>query len=199
MRAGARARIDKRAIVKKVARSKKFTRATENNARRKFDIELRKLLNDFDNDPVTREIKYKNGRNISGTLSGINANLFNYIGFYASDNPEEELRSLLETSIILSKRGTVKVVGRKPRIEYKVTIPTKAQVQSVTRMPWSSKSWAYGIETGIDGFNYFLNIKARASRSGKGIQSKYVMREGGFRPQSYITGMLQRFMSQFNK
>jgi len=195
-----RMKLNTKDIAKKVSKSKKFNRASEQNARRKFEIEIKKLLADFDTDPVTQELRNKaSASNISGTLMGLNTNLFHYIGFYASDNPEEELRNYLRSSIILSKKGTVNVVGRKPRVEYRVTIPSNEAIKSVTKMPWSSKSWAFGVETGIDGFNYFLNLKSRKSRSGKGVQSKFVIREGGFRPRAYITTMLQRFISRFGK
>ncbi len=190
-------RVNQRSLRKKIPRSKKFIRQTERNAKRKFDLELNRMIQDFNDHPITQELENPNGSNISGTLGSLNTNLFNFIGFFANDDPVQALRRALESSTTLSKKRTVKTVGRKVRVEYKVSMPSQILLKSVSKMPWSSKSWAFGVETGISGFNYFLNLKKRSSRSGKGIQSKFVVREGGFRPTEYITGILRRFVTRF--
>ena len=68
-----RVKLNTKDIAKKVSRSKKFNRASEQNARRKFEIEIKRLLADFDTDPVTQELRNKaSAANISGTLMGLN-------------------------------------------------------------------------------------------------------------------------------
>ena len=170
----ARAKINLASINKKVSNSKKFLRASDQNAQKKFDLELKRMLEDFNQNPITVELENPSLGNVSDTLGALNVNLFNFIGFYAGDNPVSDLRNLLLQTTTLSKQKSVKLIGRKPRIEYRVNTPNSTAIKSVTKMPWSSKSWAFAVETGgISGFNYFLNVKSRSSRSGKGIQANF--------------------------
>ena len=63
-------------------------------------------------------------------------------------------------------------------------------------MPWApGLSWAEGIEKGISGLGNFLNKKTSKSRSGQGIQIDFSVRGGTFSTTSYMTKILEDFVS----
>ena len=63
-------------------------------------------------------------------------------------------------------------------IEYRVDVPTEAEITTVTPMPWEGgRSWAYGIERGISGYGFYIYKKWKTSRSGGAIQSRKKTKE----------------------
>lgn len=158
--------IDMASINQKVAQSAKYNKAADALARQKLLMAKTQLLNEFDNHPVTQEIKGgPNQNNLSNTLGGY-GNLFTFIGFPEGADPTDAVRSFLMTFIRITK----KTKDRNLNINYSVSIPDQ-QDFNFAKMPWESgKNWVSGIESGISGFNYYLSKAAQASRSGGAIQ-----------------------------
>ena len=157
-------------------------------------------LKEFDNHPVTKELKQgPSGINVSGTLSGI-GNLFSFIGFYSGDRPTDEVREKL--------KGYLDVVGVQRKIRgnrgvssyrYSLTFPTISSFDSVSQMPWESgNSWVRGVENGISGFSNYMYLnygegRLERSRSGTAVQTKKNVNVGIFRPTKYITEILDNY------
>lgn len=152
-----------------------------------------KFQQEFDEHPVTREIK--NGpeaSNSSGTLGGI-GNLFSFIGFNREANPIEPVRNLIN-KITLGKLSNVKDSGM---FTFTVNIPAKSDFESVSKMPWESgRSWLYDIERSISGLGQYLYGKYNKSRSGSGAQSEKSVRSMGFKPVPYFSSMLENFIKR---
>jgi hypothetical protein len=159
-----------------------------------FEKIKKEMLDEFMSHPVSVEILGgPSAENTSDTLGGY-GNLFSFIGFNEGDSPLEPIIDLLQSS----------------RIEYpsdtdsgflvKIVIPSKDDIFSATPMPWASgRSWAEGIERGISGFGYYLNIDANASRSNAGIQAESVIRKGKFKNTSYISALIAKYAKKFQQ
>lgn len=155
----------------------------------------RTMMKEFDRHPVTLEIESgPTAVNMSDTLGGY-GNLFSFIGFEAGSNPVEELRQLLSS---VEFRQTQ---FRNRMWHFRVGIPSKADVEHVTPMPWEGgNSWAIGIEKGISGLSHYMYIRWEGSRSGTGLQLPYDNWEDlQFNTQPYITEILNNFRSRINK
>lgn len=156
---------------------------------KEFDRAKTKLLQEFNQHKVTREIEGgPNASNISDTLGGY-GNLFSYIGFNSNDKPTHIIRSKLNDtrlgSINFSKDGSFNVVS---------LYPTAREIFSVTPLPWAEgRSWAEGIEKGIAGFGMYLNKTYSNSKSGKGLQTDNKIRSGKFENTSYISKLINDF------
>lgn len=156
----------------------------------RFEKIKTEIIKEFDEHPVTVEIKNGiNSANISGTLGGV-TNLFSFIGFEADSDPITPIRELLLAStyrVISSTNGTGATV--------QFDIPTAKNIFDATPMPWATgRSWARGIETGISGLGYYLK-KVKNSRSGLGVQSSTTKLRSGasFKNTKYISDLIRRF------
>lgn len=180
-------------LLKQLQKDPTYIKIQNDYVKERFEKIKEDIIKEFDEHPVTVEIK--NGissENISGTLGGI-TNLFSFIGFEANDDPISPIRELLLASnyrIISSANGT----GATVQFE----IPTAKNIFDVTPMPWATgRSWARGIETGISGLGYYLK-KVKNSRSGLGVQSSTnKVRTGAtFKNIKYISDLIKRFESR---
>jgi len=152
-------------------------------------LELKnELISEFNNHLVTREIEGgPNAKNISGTLGGY-GNLFSFIGFEEGDNPILPIRMAFEKIALTS----VKVNRDGSSLSY-VIYPSSEDIFRMTPLPWAEgRSWAKGIESGISGLGYYLNL-AKKGRSGAGVQSEEKVAGGGFKNVKYISSMLNDF------
>jgi hypothetical protein len=88
------------------------------------------MLKEFDNHPVTMELKQKTSANPSAFTSY--GSLFGFIGFDKNDEPTRIVREMLETSelkfIKISKGGVV---------NFKAFYPSKEELFVVTPLPWA--------------------------------------------------------------
>lgn len=190
------ARNSRRDISKEVdfRKSIEYIKEVKEIINQEFNTIKRKLISDFEAHPVTREIGGgTTASNASGTLGG-RANLFSFIGFKYGDKPLEPIRDLLErieiTSILTRRDGFAKT---------HVLYPKPDDIFRVTPLPWAEgRSWAKGIEEGISNFGQYLDVKAEASRSGRGIQSEG--RESGltFSTTPYIARLIGDFEKQIS-
>ena len=156
-----------------------------------FEKAKDKLFRDFGLIAVTQELDGRNSSsNISQTLDG-EGNLYSFIGF-AGEDALASLRELLNDIKIISKR-----VDRNNLVfTIKIAVPDGEAIAAATPMPWApGLSWAEGIEKGISGLGNFLNKKTSKSRSGQGIQIDFSVRGGTFSTTSYMTKILEDFVS----
>ena len=160
------ARINMKSIKKKIGISKKTRDIMEASARKRFDEAKKRLMKDFDNHAVTKElIAGPDGGNLSDTLGGY-GNLFSYMGFPSGATPTTAVRNFLIQAIKIkrsSNRGGLNV-------SYNINVPSLKDF-SFASMPWETgKNWVEGVEVGVSGFSYYLARAAAASRSGTAIQ-----------------------------
>jgi hypothetical protein len=159
-----------------------------------FEKMKKEMLEEFLAHPVSVEILGgPNAENTSDTLGGY-GNLFSFIGFDEGDSPLEPIIDFLESSKIENSRDT------ESGFLMKIFIPSKEDIFSATPVPWASgRSWAEGIERGISGFGYYLNIDSNLSRSSAGIQAQSVIRKGKFKNTSYISALLNKYTKKFQQ
>ena len=166
----------------------------EKQFRAAFQKVKNEMIAEFLNHPVTIEIKEGIGaKNLSGTLDGV-TNLFSFIGFDRSSNPTDQIEDMLYRTSFKFDRYTSK------EIIYSVYIPDAKEIFAVTPIPWATgRSWAKGIETGISGLGYYLNVDRDNSRSGLGIQSPRKVRKKGvkFNNISYISALIKKYKKKF--
>lgn len=182
--------------VGKALSSKKIREEAYKTADQKVRQAHKKMMNDFDSHPVTREIESgPTAENISGTLRGY-GNLFTFIGFSKSSDPISPIRNYL------SKTGRVyrqpKIIKRRNETEmvFKIESPKFESIEALAPSPWEGKSWARSMERGLSGFGYYmysLHKKFTKSRSGKAAQTSKKLRSMAFRPVKYISSILNKF------
>jgi len=170
-------------------KSIEYIKAVKQIINQEFNAAKLKLIDDFERHPVTREIEGgTSSSNISGTLGG-KGNLFSFIGFKYGDKPTEVIREMFErieiTSITTQRDGFAKT---------HVLYPRPDDVFMVTPLPWADgRSWAKGIENGISNFGQYLDLKADASRAGRGLQNEKMETGLSFSPRPYITELITDF------
>ncbi len=169
---------------------KEYQKLVRSSINDEFEKIKQKYIEEFNNHPITQEIKGGiSANNISGTLNGI-TNLYSFIGFDEGTDPIKPIEDLLQKSnyrIVFNPNGIDSTVI--------FDIPTAAQIFEITPMPWAiGRSWARGIETGISGLGYYLK-KKKNSRSGFGIQSStsQVRIGASFKNTRYISDLINRF------
>ena len=195
-------------IVKKIANSRSVERKMSSIVYKNFERERKRVINEFENHPVTRELEMgPDAYNVSGTTHGV-GNLYSFIGFPRGANPVEPVRKLM-MGIKISRRPQKTIISRN-KIEkvYKVYSPGMADFQAETPMPWETGlSWARGIERGISGFGHFMatntpgaeGFNFSGSRSGGGVEVKRTLTTMGFKPVKYLSLILSNFRRRLAK
>ena len=195
-------------IVKKIARSRSVEAKMSNLVYKNFERERRRVIDEFENHPVTRELEMgPDAPNVSGTTHGV-GNLYSFIGFPQGDSPIDSVRKLM-LGIKISRKPSKTIISRK-KIEkvYKVYSPGMDDFQSATPMPWESGlSWVRGVERGISGFGNFMatntpgaeGFNFSGSRSGGGVQVNRTLSTMGFKPVKYISLILGNFRRRLGK
>jgi hypothetical protein len=176
----------------------------ENQAKEEAIKEINKIksevLDDFNNHPVTKELEAgSDSDNISQTLNGI-GNLTTYIGFQDGSNPTEPIREKLRT-VSLNNKPKVNRNDSNLSFEFDVIAPSIEEIENVGSLPFEQgNSWIKGIENGISGFGAYIYGKMfKNSRSGKGIQSKRIFRQGNFRTVQYMSKIMNKFYTKVRK
>ncbi len=188
-------KLNRASIQKKIemAMAKKSDPIARTKAFGIFQRAKRKALQDFDNHPVTIELR--NGPSsfaVTGATNGY-GNLFAFLGFSVGTDPTENLRQLLESCQI--HRGVLN--GKVWKFSYDV--PTKRAIAVNSPMPWETgNSFVEEIEAGtVSNLSYFLFQKFNSpepSESSMGIQSKYeVNQDLSFQKTPYLTEILKNF------
>ena len=187
--------LDRNITASLVSQSPKIARVqVQKQGKAAFQKIKNKMIVEFLNHPVTRELKQGiDASNISGTLGGA-TNLFSFIGFNSDSDPTKDIENVLQTARFESAKVRLKT------IELSIYIPDAKDVFNATPMPWApGRSWAKGIESGISGLGYYLKVTRDNSRSGLGIQSPRKVRGGGarFKNTQYISALLKKYRKEF--
>lgn len=164
----------------------------------RFNAIKRRMIREFLDHPVTKEILAgPSAQNTSGTLGGY-GNLFSYIGFYDGDEPIQPVLDLFE-------KTTIQFVGTVPDgANWTIFMPAREDVWDASPMPWASgRSWARGIETGISGIGQYLYEQRQSiknSRSGPAIQTQQGKIRGKtrFKNVKYISAILAKYEKEFS-
>jgi len=166
--------------------------AFEKTFQEKFETLKDKMIEEFLNHPISQEIS--NGpqaSNSSGSLGGY-GNLFSFIGFEDGDEP---IKPILEKLQATNFKYSGDVASG---VKFSILLPTAKEIFEVTPMPWASgRSWAQGIETGISGLGFYLNLKSKNSRSGAGIQTSVKASSKTFKNQQYISLLINKYSNLF--
>ena len=161
-----------------------------------FQRKKQELISEFENHPVTREIKSGAGAsNSSGTLSGGYGNLFTFIGFDASADPTSIVTSMLRNDVRLLRTPRKRNTKRGVIFHYRVQYPNLGEIGAATPMPWEPGSWVEKVEKGISGLGYYIyhNYINPNSRSGRGTQSSHKIRTAVYKRVSYMSAILKTF------
>jgi hypothetical protein len=150
-----------------------------------FNTQKEKLLNDFDNHPVTQELEA--GPDVEHSEffhTDKGGNLFSLIGFDRDKTPTKKLRQILDKGITIdtsAKKVTVAPDGRL-KVVVPISIITLQEVYDATasnketQVPWNKgRSFVQMIQRGITGFGSYVAgmfESPKPSRSGGGVQAK---------------------------
>jgi hypothetical protein len=187
--------------MKKLVSDKKIHEQVYKKSKLKFDIRKKKMISNFMNHPVTKEIEGgADAYNSSGTIIG-GGNLFSFIGFNGAYNPIAPVRRLLDNSTRLEKtKPRIQKTKNRVYMGYRVHVPSKEDLSAVSKMPWEPGSWLFKIESGISGLGYYIYQKnISASRSGTGIQADGSVRQGMYKRTRYMSAILKTFKGGFGK
>lgn len=158
----------------------------------------KKMIQDFESHPVTKEISSgPNSANSSGLLGGY-GNLFSFIGFSSADSPIQ----IISTIINKTTTTTVKKSGSDGKFIITIKAPTKEQIYAASPIPWlSGRSWVDGIEKGISGLGRYLysSVGFDESNSGTGIQVKKRTSSVKLRNTPYLSKILSDFKNKISE
>lgn len=187
--------------MRRLVNDKKVHRQAYRLSKARFEAKKRKMLSDFENHPVTREIEGgPNASNISGTIIG-EGNLFSFIGFDNMYNPIDPVLNLLRQGTTLSNvKPRMQKAKDRIYLGFRVNIPSNGELAAVSKMPWEPGSWLFKIERGLSGLGYYIYEKyIKVSRSGTGIQSDGKVRQAMYRRTKYMSAILSTFRRGLNK
>lgn len=158
-----------------------------------FQRKKNQLINDFENHPVSQEIRGgPNSPNLSGTLGGY-GNLYTFIGFDGG-NPVGAVSSALRSEVRLGRTPLKQKRGLRILYTYRVTFPDTRDLAGVAPMPWEPGNWVDRIERGISGLGSYIYANyISASRSGKGIQAKGKVRQASYSRTTYMSAIFATF------
>jgi hypothetical protein len=192
----------------KVRSSPALVTLARNAAMARFLSAKEDAISEFDNHPVTQELLNgpESNENLSNTLGG-RGNLYSFIGFPEGEEPTKVVRDALIDGLQVEKTPEIETKITRTNFKFRVLTPDMADLEALTPMPWESGlSWLRGIERGISGLGHYiywkldiLNKYPNGSRSGAGLQVDNLLRTISFRPVSYISEILGRFLSRFSK
>ena len=184
-------RVAQRALSKKQAKELAWQKAQEVSKRAQEG-----LLQEFSTHPVTQEIEAgPNASNVSGTINGVQGNLFSFIGFSDGANPTEVIRRYISSKKRVYKTSRfVKTSTKGGQYRFRIDAPTMEGIKGITPLPWESgRSWVQGIEQGISGIGHYLYKKSvSGSRSGTAVQIRGSL-GGSFSTKPYMKALLQKY------
>lgn len=158
------------------------------NAFARFQIAKKKLLEDIRNHPISQELIHHN--NPSRFLSG-KGTLFGFLGFPANSNPVGELVAVVNDSIRFYPGNQ----WRNNILPVYIEMLTADELE-LTKLPWTSASWAYVIENqDISGLlTHFLSAGIKPiGRSDEGIQVKGQVTNAAFNKVPFLTPLFKEF------
>lgn len=166
----------------------------------KIDAEQERMVDEFEDHPVSQEIWAGNtAENSTGLLGGY-GNLFSFIGFDESSDPISPIAQILRRRINFVVKRTNDYGGFTVTID----IPSKEQIDSTSEVEWlKGRSWIDGIEKGLAGLNRYLydeDYGFENSLSGTGVQSKNHIRTGvTYKRTTYVTKIIRDFKNRLTR
>jgi hypothetical protein len=189
--------VNKRQLMREIMLSKRPSMTTQvtEGFQPIIDNAQEKLIEDFEDHKVTKELAAgPKAENSSGLLGGY-GNLFSFLGFYNSDKPLEPIRKILKRKIDV----TAVRRGDQGKFVIYLTVPSKEEILAATEFKWlTGRSWVDGVEQGVSGFGRYMydpeGFKGDNLRSKTGIQYKGGKSYGGrFENTKYISEILNNF------
>jgi len=203
LKAKLRTKLDTKALLKKVdfKGTKRFQQAAFREAKKRAAQAKKEVIKEFNNHPVTKEIA-QGPKGLGSHLLGGKGNLFGFLGFERGSKPVMILRDMLQNAFVVNKQK-MRVTAIKNTtftVEFDVRIPTEPEIDAITPLPWTSKSWVKGIEKGITNYSQTVfqprkgvgSLYESHSRSGVALQTKKSINFIKFTPTPYITEMLRK-------
>lgn len=172
---------------------------------REFKKKKESILQVFDEHEVTQSLENgpEDDDGIVNTAHG--GNLYSLLGFPAGEQPQENLRDILDDSI----KPTNILIGNTDKkntvlVSMRISVPTFAEVDKAAatknKLPWTTRGWLSALEKGISGFGSYLFDAERGFRtsfSGTAIEAKnkktgklVKVRSGTFGPIKYVSEIL---------
>lgn len=185
-----------------------FAREVRALAKADFDDKKQKLLEEFDEHPVTRELE--GGPTAFSSipeLNGAGGNLFSFLGFYKNEDPAADLREYLKDNIKLIPPKRESITATKITYKGAVEFPTIEEVNQAMAakdpLDWTQRSFTQLIQKGIPGLPRYLFKEnppfksPEPSHSSTGLQIKKNLRGGSFRGVGYVNDLLASLKRRF--
>ena len=183
-------KLDIKSIKRKALDTKKAKDLAFAKAQKKVGEEKAKLISEFENHEVTKEIAAgPKASNTSNTLGGY-GNLFSFIGFESGSDPISPVKELLNQIQVRNLKSDGE--NFKATVKY----PSQNEIKAVTPLPFEEgRSWSEGIEKGISGFTQYIYRKFLLGRSKEALQSEKAKGTGTFRKKPYLNSLLENFVN----
>ena len=159
-----------------------------------------KMLQEFDNHPVTKEIKAGPSVKDKGLIG--KPNLFAFIGFDKNSDPINNLRNVLDQLTYMSDtQPVISFLADSIIYGYGLHIPTATELRDNAPLPFNSnRSWPEALENGLWGLSHYLfglllspPKEFPQSRSGPGLESKYQIRATEAPRIVYLSEIIDHF------
>lgn len=206
------ATINIKAILELASKSERYKQRMVETVDDFVEQEKMAMVEEFENHPVTQELKAGPEAHGSSFLPDGYGNLFSFIGFYAGDDPTAEVENELikRTGFFEKKLHNTRYVGNnRVSSTVNINIPDLDVLYEITEYPdgWRDGSWLKGIAKGIPGFqSYIFDEKFGSysqSRSQMALQAKkrnsntvVILRNGAYKPTAYIEQIIKKFISR---
>lgn len=193
----------------------KLQKELEAEITKNFIIEKQKLVNNFENHEISKEVRKPNRSKGSALLGAYKqGNLFGFIGFDEGADPIspviEEINRITKIKSIIFERSINRDVlgrfatGKQKKMRVVIDVPDLNDFKDASKEVVSTLStfnWVKSIERGtISGYKRFLgwSDKRPRGRSGEGVLAKNNLRSGNFRHRpGYVTGLINSFVKDF--
>jgi hypothetical protein len=194
----------------------KLQKELEVEIRKNFALEKQKLVNNFENHEISKEVRKPNRSKGSALLGSYKqGNLFGFIGFNEGADPispvVKEINKITDIKAIIFERSINRDVlgrfttGKQKKIRVAIEVPDLNDFKEASKevVPATSTfNWVKSIERGtISGYKRFLGWRDKRSRgrSGEGVITKTNLRSGNFRHRpGYVTGLINSFVKNFS-
>jgi hypothetical protein len=198
---------NKISIQNKIAKTFKESRYKNfayNAANTRFIAAKQNLIEDFDENPVNKEI-------LAGPVTADSnflerGNLFSFIGFNNDAEPVQELRDFLVENIEIQNEPEFNIKGTTFIYQFPIQVPSLSEIDDFTSMEkyanspnsYTTRSWVSIVRNGLGGFGSFLYhrfFSGKYSRSLTGLQNKKMKDKGGSfgGVKTYLSDILNEF------
>jgi hypothetical protein len=190
-------KINEDSIRKKVTKAAydKGEIAAYQKAHRLYTRAFQTMLKNFDEHPVTAEIKAgPRALDYSGSTDGY-GNLYSFLGFSSGSTPTQDLRTVISANTRFEQ-----TIFRGGNWYFRVRMPSQKLIESNTEMEWGTgQSWVEAVENGLDNLSHYM-FKKKYGRSKAGFQAAYEVNEDlTFRRHAYLSAIFQSFRENFER